>query len=238
MCGRLLSTASGSAASTPGAACPGRRSGCAMVSASVCTSSGVTPRSNAMRSMPRLFSRRIISPIDSAARGSGTSPTMISWPMMPIGDRRLVGQQLRERFVEAVERALHQRMRRRVELRGAQRRGEPAHEVVCGAQARDLDPLFSSSAAAAPVRPAPPWRSCAPRPARSWRLPRARDRRPACPCCAARAPRRCGCARCGRAPTIRRDTGCPSAPTPSARRAPPCRAIRWSACRAPSLAPL
>ena len=55
-----------------------------MVIASVCSSSGVTPRSNAMRSMPRLFRRRIISPIDSAAFGIGMSPTMISLPMMPM----------------------------------------------------------------------------------------------------------------------------------------------------------
>ena len=35
-------------------------------------------------------------------------------------DRRLVVEQLRDRLVEALEGALHQRMRRRVELRAAQ----------------------------------------------------------------------------------------------------------------------
>ncbi len=55
-----------------------------MVSASVVSSSGVTPRSKTMRSMPSDLSRRIISPSVSAARGSGMSPTITSWPMNPI----------------------------------------------------------------------------------------------------------------------------------------------------------
>ena len=113
-----------------------------MVSASVCTSSGVTPRSKAMRSMPSDFSRRIISPIDSAALRQRHVADDDFLADDADGDRRLIGQQLRERFVEAVEGALHERMRRRIELRGAQRRGELAHEVVRERAGARPDPLL------------------------------------------------------------------------------------------------
>ena len=70
---------------TPAAACPGRRSGCAMVSASVVSSSGVTPRSKAMRSMPSdLQPPDHLAVVSPRRFGSGVSPTMISWSMMPM----------------------------------------------------------------------------------------------------------------------------------------------------------
>ena len=116
------------------AGAPGARSSCA----SVCSSSGVTPRSKAMRSMPSAFNRRIISPIVSAAFGSGMSPTMISWPMMPIAIDGCSFSSWVSDSLRRVERALHERMRRRVELRAAQRGAEPLHEIVGVAQPREL----------------------------------------------------------------------------------------------------
>ena len=53
------------------------------VSISRMISSLCTPRSMTMRSMPACFRRRINSPIVSAARGTGMSPTTSSSPTMP-----------------------------------------------------------------------------------------------------------------------------------------------------------
>jgi hypothetical protein len=66
----------------PGAVTPAR-SGCASVSMSSASSSGATPRSNVMRSIPTWRTRRSSSENASPACTSGISPTTTSFSMKP-----------------------------------------------------------------------------------------------------------------------------------------------------------
>ena len=102
--------------------------------ATVCTSSvissGSTPPSMTIRSMPACCRRRISSPIVSAARGTGTSPTTSSSPTMPIVRVGLAASATLTRLGQRADVALHDRMIGRVELRAAQRRRETAGDLL------------------------------------------------------------------------------------------------------------
>ena len=131
MCGRPCSVAARSAGAAPGAVSPGARSGCASVSTSVVQLVG---RDAAIEG-DALDAERL-QPADQLAvvvprlRGSGMSPTTISWPMMPIATDGWSASSCATTSASASSARADQRMAGRVELRAAQRRGKAADEVV------------------------------------------------------------------------------------------------------------
>ena len=193
-----------------------------MVSASVCTSSGV----DAAIERDALDAERLQPADHFAHRLGGARQRHVADDDFLADDadrdRRLVGQQLRERFVEAVEGALHERMRRRVELR---RRAAPrragARSRRRRAGARPDPSIRFPPRAAAPVRPAPLLGDLAHRagPGAGGLLERAIGAGRAH--AAQRARRGVADARGAAArPPFAAIAGCPSAPRPSDRRAP------------------
>ena len=210
-CARRGSAAGGRARSSAirgrraGAAWPGRRSGWPIVWTSSDSSSGVTPRSKAMRSMPSRFRRRMQLAEVSRLRGIGRSPTTMSCPTMPTAMLGSSAEQLRARLDERSERPGDERMTGRIELRA---RGRPRRS---GGRTRRPHATGGRRSITGSLLPAAGRRGRQLASAAARRTPRepvvlavfedgigGGGRSPA-----ARAPRRRGCGRCASAPTIR-----------------------------------